>query len=436
MNATTIRAVIGTLLLLAAFCAAGDPQTRPSAANEEKEIKSLIAQFSSDDPQIRGHAQKVLIQIGVAAKPFLEAALRSDDPDVATRAELTLQMIDDPTSPTYVSVDVKDTAASVVIHSLEAQAHEPLLVYQQSAQQRIAATNLTIHAIHEPFWAVLLQVCEAVDLRPDCYMPERGGWSLREDAGTWDDRNTTIRGPFAVHVASISRQAQRNFANPARRNFERTTIGAFCHAEKKTHAQAIQNLRVTRCEDENGKPIGAFGRIGLNSFSFQGYATFDITLNSASAKKISLLEGDVEFVLEAGREHIEVNDLLHAANVQRTPGPIRLAVRDCRSTADKRWAVRITVHRDGRDQPAWASLLNQLRNSPPRVEDSQGRPLMNWGETSSKPDGETTEIEYFYGNFVNYGRGIPTDPVKLIWDVPTRTQSVSVPFHFVEIPIP
>jgi hypothetical protein len=90
--------IVPLFAILAPAASAADPAPAPTAARAD-DIPALIKQLGDDSPKVRDAASQQLRQLGPAALPALTEAQKSDDPEVANRAQTISRQIADDRNP-------------------------------------------------------------------------------------------------------------------------------------------------------------------------------------------------------------------------------------------------------------------------------------------------------------------------------------------------
>jgi hypothetical protein len=105
----------------------------PTAADQKK-IKGLIELLGDDEFEVRRKATEDLAAIGPVAVPFLQRALRDDDPEVVDRAKTALAQIENENAPTLVAA-----AAGLLAKKKPAGGAAVLLAYLPFTRDEAAA---------------------------------------------------------------------------------------------------------------------------------------------------------------------------------------------------------------------------------------------------------------------------------------------------------
>ena len=408
-----------TIALLQGRCIAAEPATRPSA---EQRMADLVEQLGDADPAIRSRAQGALVRMGKIAAPALQEAAKSANPEVEMGATSVLAWIADPLTPTYVTVDVDSAPLEQVLALLAAQTGLPVSLAPQSA--KLGGMKITLHATEEPLLNVWVRICEQVNLLPSF---QNGGWVLGKGLGAWSGDRTTVQGTLAVNVAEAQRQTMIEYSSPPEHRSS-LQIAAYCSSEGKISVIGLEDAQIKKCQDATGRPVDL-------DIAPMPPRSLLLTVHGNPTAPLSI-EGNVNFVVGARQDHIEVADLATAKETKKVAGILRLTFEHCRGTIQREWAVRFIIYRDRRDDATWAQLMDGLRTHAPILLDAKARPLENHNSEIITTDAEKFEIDYKYGNSKDAGRGVPDRPVKLTWEVPTRPATVNVPFRFKRVPLP
>lgn len=179
---------------------------------------ALIEQLGADQYALRQQAADALRKLGSAARPWLEAAATSDDPEIRLRACGLLQNLleDELWDGSRVSISVKEQPVSQVFGEL-AQLTGNLLVMDES-QSDFHEVPVSVTATSAPFWEIVDDVCRQSGNRvcphygrPKALAVVRGGPGARP-AG--------YAGPLRVHLEN----ARRTFTEELEYEEARSTI--------------------------------------------------------------------------------------------------------------------------------------------------------------------------------------------------------------------
>lgn len=161
-----IAAAGGLALVLAA--AAASLAASP-ASTSAPGIPALIGQLGSDQYADREAASRALERLGAAAIPALQAAARSDNPEVRQRAEalvIRLKHTQDSITrltPRRVQLDYRDIPLATAIKDLRVRTGLPILLDDTHIAEPLR--KITCQTADLPVWEALEAFCRAAELR-------------------------------------------------------------------------------------------------------------------------------------------------------------------------------------------------------------------------------------------------------------------------------
>lgn len=141
-----------------------------AAAPAADDIRALVANLGSAEFTEREAAMKRLEELGAAALEELRVACRSENPEIARRAQELVRKIERKLTnekllaPTLVELDAKNTPLDSVLADLSKQSGYEV-VLGGSGLRALAERPVTLSTGGKvPFWTAVLKVCEATDL--------------------------------------------------------------------------------------------------------------------------------------------------------------------------------------------------------------------------------------------------------------------------------
>lgn len=141
-----------------------------AAAPAADDIRALVANLGSAEFTEREAAMKRLEELGAAALEELRVACRSENPEIARRAQELVRKIERKLTnekllaPTLVELDAKNTPLDTVLADLSKQSGYEV-VLRGSGLRALAERQVTLSTGGKvPFWTAVLKVCEATDL--------------------------------------------------------------------------------------------------------------------------------------------------------------------------------------------------------------------------------------------------------------------------------
>jgi hypothetical protein len=144
------------------------PAGLPPLADEV--VAQLIVQLGHPDFTRRQAATQQLDCLGRVALSQLRGAARSEEPEVAHRANGLLRAIEwrvaneTTLAPTRVKLTAQNMALDAVLASLSEQSGYTVVLWGPTAD-KVCRTRITVQKRSVPFWEALLAVCDAAELQ-------------------------------------------------------------------------------------------------------------------------------------------------------------------------------------------------------------------------------------------------------------------------------
>jgi len=408
-------------------------------------IDALIKQLNSDEWRDRETAQHELVAIGAPALDALRRTAESDemDPEVRSRAAAAMAAIhaQNLDGPTLLSMHYHDVGAPQVLDAIAEQAH----VRFNTDVFPIAPTRtITVDADGLPFWDVMEQVCTQLGV---CPMPEGGGQSLRLQPmpQNWlTQAPHRVVGPFVVSVTEVHRFRTVDLTG-MRGTDERFGLQVMVNAEPKVMVAQMSGMEVTEAVDDAGHsllPVARPGR-GVPGMFFRGNVRagqqIDVPLQYPAAdagKKIARLRGDVKVAVGQNVERFQIDDPLGAMKVSHAlPG--RGIEVQITKMSDDAFTVKVTLKRGNLPQEQWMAMTNRAFDI--ALEDADGHRMTTNGWGGGGGGDEFNFTGQFTRNLMRVNGGRPQktgQPVRLVWDVPTKVKNITVPVEFKDLPMP
>lgn len=164
-NMLRISALLSVVLIsLPAHVSSAFPPGMP-------EVQQLIEKLGSPDFAEREAATKRLEELGATARDALQAACKSEDPEIARRAHDILHKVEGRIrnekilAPTMIELDARDTPLDSVLAELSKQG-KCQVVLGGPKPEELANQKITVSTAGKvPFWNAVLKVCESADLQ-------------------------------------------------------------------------------------------------------------------------------------------------------------------------------------------------------------------------------------------------------------------------------
>lgn len=426
--------------------AATAPTTRPVAQVPHADptdpaFAAAVADLGADNWKKRQAAQETLVRFGDQAVPRLrQLAQAADDEEIRTRAGAALRQIEEnaQVGPTTLTLHVKDAPAKAVFAEIATQARCEFPTFPPNLWDANPGTPVTLDLDRVNFWTGFKEVCQRTGL-----YPMQGGndrrMTLQQNANNtnWNGPSV-VSGPFLVVANRIHRANSVDLTNAAAPVQHEFTLVLSAFAEPKIRVvQAGYYADVDEAVDDRGHSLVATDRVYGTTSSGQQWmwnATARLAYPDRDpGTRIARLKGHLTFLIQTRSETLDVPDLLTAHNLTRTVAGRRIVLNQVKATGEQ-YEVQMTIHRDGLSAREWNAMQNP--GYAVRVTDKDGNPLAanGWGGSSG-----VNQLVYtwtFNRNVWNGRQNKVGEPHRLVWEIPTETREVTVPFEFKDLPIP
>lgn len=415
---------------------AAGPTTRPAAVVSLGDPAQLLRQLGDSDWHVRQQAQERLVRAGEEAKPFIQALVEKATNDEARKnVQAALQEIDDNRriGPSYLTLHFKNAPAAEVFAEISRQCFTPLLTAPENLFQQESFPTVTVNVDHQPFWAVVPGICKqlGVDFRHF-----QGGMRLMRSGGMQADGISHVEGPFLVTATQISFSRTRSFAAKT----EQTQFGmqiAVYPEPKLNVLRGSGSIQVEQAIDSNGNsllPEGASvnrmwgGFMGFGGWSL--YAPLHYPKNAGS--RIARFKGSTGFVIQVESQKVQIPDLANFQPTTRFIYNMPVSFDGFKKEGDI-WRLRLRVNQPNFGGSEWQQFMEGVQNRL-QVLDAGGNALDHRGMSTSSNNAEMDMSLDFARSNGPTGQ-LSGDPVRLAWEVPTKTRELTVPIEFKDLPL-
>lgn len=419
--------ILATLIFAGAGVALASSSSRPV---DRPGVSELLHQLSSDNWGIRQSAQQKLVELGDAALPALQSALKKNlDLEAHSRVESAIDQINAnrATGPSIITLDYDATDARTVLKDLSRQAQTEIKIHS-FGMRAPAAPLITIHVHEQPFWIAFKKLCDASGLRP--MLNGSDGMELANAGPDILGGMVDCTGPFMVVARQISDSAELSLERPeqVRRNL---AVELTIFAEPKLVMVGHSNMpTIDEAVDDLGNSL-IDGRQFYNSFNVQNNSVWSVRINlnrqDSKATKIAKLRGSITAAIETKSETWTIPDILHAHDLSRDFGNCTFSI-DSLAQTQNSYMLRVSGVRVSASPENSSLGLGEIN-----ILDDKGHTLTRHGFGGG---GGPDRMNYTF-QFDPDDPSNPTGaPAKLVWQVPVQTKSVRIPFNFVDLPIP
>jgi len=404
------------------------PATQPSP-----EIKALISQLSSPDEATRTAAREKLVSMGDDARAALEAFVRSKSAAEAALAQIDTNAV---AGPTLVTLDMKDADPMAVIAELAKQTKYDIQPYSQDNWDQGNVPRITITADKQPFWEVFRDMCKQANL--SLVNSGDNQRALQLNPAGQGGRNimqypSSISGSFLMAISSLQRTNSVDLAHPD--NIQHNlSMQMMVMAEPKVKVIRFSyQPKIEEAVDNKGNSLQAANRFGSGYTSSRGIsfnANIPLQYPDNAGDKIATLRGSFQVTVQTRSETVEVPDILKAKDVTKSAGDLKITIKSVTKASDRQYRVDASFARGNMDQQAFYQLV---QNPTMRLLDADGHEYRYSGYSSAGGNGDTYDVKI---NFYRNNNNDAGEPAKLVWEVATGTQEITVPFKFTDLPLP
>jgi hypothetical protein len=305
----------------------------------------------------------------------------------------------------------------------------------------MAQAKVTVDFDRQPFWVAMRELgrqtgVEIRDINGEPRLVQTGGGQAGGRA--------VVAGAFLVTANQLTRSQTVDLAAagdpPVQDEFG---IHLTALAEPKVRVLGVApTVRLEAADDDHGNsllppapPPNPAEDVAGTVYAGEGnYSLFAALKYPATnpGKRIARLRGSAAFAVQVASEKLDV-PVKQLAATTRTIKGVKVTFGELAKVGEG-WQLKVTASTP-EPSPAWqeiqASLVPRLR-----VLDAAGQPLDQHGfETDGGVDGVRLTLTFGPSHRPEDGR--PSgDPVRLAWEIPTRTREVTVPFEFKDLKLP
>jgi hypothetical protein len=352
------------------------------------------------------------------------------------------------TQPTKITIKMDDVHPREVLAELAKQGHvfiepNPKTLWEDAAKESDPPpTKVSIDIQDKPFWVALAQVCEECDLTPQ---GSANGDAIPIEFARHNgafDKCPVSDGALATFVAmSIGRSSSIDFAK-GNDQAERTChVGLTGYFDPRLRiieyhdAPAIESAR-----DENGNDIALVPAEPDESTSNPSNPWglgVEIPLNYQDnlSHKLALLKGAVHATNAIEFERFEI-DVASAQGVEKSIGGCELSFIEV--IEDKKVRKYPKLHA--------ASMKLRVRRGEVKPEDwAKMQTTIEQGIGFQSADGRSCVVDHSRGSnrrddyeftLTAPWKDEAQKPVKIVCEIPTKTEEIDLPFEFKDLPLP
>jgi hypothetical protein len=419
-------------------CAQTAVEAPASTPERQAEIKKLIADLSSPDEATRTSAMQKLVTMGADAQQALQDHIRSRD---AAQEALQQIEVNKVAGPTLVTLDVKDAPIRDVLEQLSKQTGYKIQPYNDSGFDQANLPNITLSVKDQPFWQVMREVMN----KGEVAVYESGNnddimrmMPQRNMGRSMSNAPVSLNGAFMVLATNIQRNNSVDLSNPD--NVQRSmSLQLQVYSEPKVNVlrYSYQPEIEEAVDDKGNSMANKQNSHGGYSSGRQSVWSVGIPLvyPDSPGSKIARLKGKIRMTVQTRSDKFEVSNLLETKDKTEKVGGRRVTFVSAKRNNNNQYAVKVVLYRDGMDQQAFYDMMNNP--SGVRLLDKDGKVWRYSGSGSGSSSGDRYEREMiFYNNRGGDEANAPGEPVTFVWELPTGTQEITIPFEFSNLPLP
>lgn len=418
------------------------PSTNPSAASISPAIAKLTEQLQSTDWHVRSKAEVQLIAAGEEAVVALEHLAKSATLDEArTAAVRALQQIAENRliGPSLVTLHMKDASAKDAFEALARQSHVELKPFPDNLWTEQPPAKVSIDVDRQPFWVATRELSKQSGVDVGVV---NGEPRLIGNDGQVFGQRYVISGPFLVQANQVNRSQTLDLGQPNAVAEDDFNIQFTVHAEPKLKVLSAPTMaKLEHASDDKGNSLllakQPFDEEEFLSPSFGAESAYPLTVwlkypAKNPGAKIARLKGSAQFTVQVASEKMDL-PVKKLRGTTRTFRNILLSFGDLQKAGDN-WQLKLTAGIN-ENHPAWDELQNSIMGQL-KVVDARGQPLDHHGFGSNGTAGGV-EVSISFGASHRPEDGRQSgEPARVVWEIPTKTRVLTVPFEFTDIPMP
>ena len=429
------KRIVGVCVVGIALAAGGQEAGKPDW------VEKLISQLSSESWQDRQKAQDELVGMGLEVRERLKKLLReTTDEEVRTRAEAALRVLNEQasTGASIITLHMKNASPAAIFAEISKQAETDMRPTPANLWESRTWTGIDLDVDHQPFWVAMREICEKLQLGIQSSGLSREMMITdRNMMRVWGQAPSVVSGPFlfTANMINSHRMIDLNQPGNATRN---CNIQMLVFVEPKIRVlQGSYLARIEEAVDENGKTLVGAPRVVSEAMQppSNWYWNLSISLMppADAGQKIASLKGKARFIIQTKAEKAEIADVLSARNVAKVVGGKRFTLKEVRKAGES-YVVQMTLYRSGWSANEWMLMYpyNIFR-----LEDAKGNRLMRTGNAGGGGGGgDEANVNLTFARQAWQCGESAGEPAKLLWEVPTESKEVLVPFEFKDLPMP
>ena len=435
------RCLIILLLTTTAVAQTSRPAMQPVDATL---VEQLITALGADEAADRAAAEDKLATLGPSILPLLlTAAERNADPEVRSRLESLITTLKraDRSGPTLVTLRSKGVPPRAALDKIREQTGVDVSVWPPGLWRHGAFKPVTLEVENQPFWIVLMSLCDQGGLDPQ----QRSGYGsgdrivLSSSTPLDSPRPQSYHDGFLFVPETGTRTHTINY-NQGEQASSVFQIAMKVLVDPKTRVlQGPSGLGVTEAVDENGLSLAMKAPQPWMSGMTQGGsqiwgASATLQWDPQQGKQLKRFKGSAAFDVIDELETWEI-DVANFKRVEKKLPKITYAVESfLKENRSYRVKVSLSFPKGTPMNQLNQNAMNswQTVSSLLKLVDDKGAALAGRGGGGGGGLKTTYEMNFA----ADQNAGPVGEPAKIIWTLPITTRKIEVPFEFKDLPIP
>ena len=338
-----------------------------------------------------------------------------------------------PPAGSVVTLKFTDASPKDVFAELSRQSGAELRAYPRNLWESQDWPTISINLENVSFWHAIKELSEKTNVTLQRMGMDRELVLVQGQAKPWQNLPTAEHGPFLVvaHSAYLQHNADLTTKDVRRSCTVRFTV----YAEPKIKVlKGLFSAEIEAAVDENGAKLVPQQvrpeKMATNtSWAWSMNAT--LVPPPGVGNEIDRLRGSGRFLIQLRSEKAEIDDILNAKGATKVIENNRLLIKDVKATGDT-YTLNVALER----VPGAADWNENSLASTLRLVDANGDSLTRRNYASQGVAEEQLSMNLIFSRQDWNGNISAGEPVKLVWEVPTETAEVAVPFEFRDLPLP
>ncbi|HET6250603.1 MAG TPA: hypothetical protein VFE47_23145 [Tepidisphaeraceae bacterium] len=413
------------------------PAATQASATTKPSIDSFLPRLGSDSWKQRQEAVQELVRMGEDARPMIHELLSRNiaDGETRTRLEAALSQIDENRliGASFITIHLKNATPKAVFEELSRQCYADLQPFPQNLFDQGDQPKVSIDIDRQPFWTAMNTIADKTGIDLQQY---NEGVRLMHGGFRMNSPFSTIQGPFLVVATQISRSQTEMLANGGGSSSD-FSIQMMAYSEPKLHVlSSSAGVKLEIAVDDAGNSLmptseGNRGYYGGSGGCWNLFA--QLKYPDHPGKKIARIKGTSRFLIQTKSQRIEIPDIKNVKEMTRIVGDMPVVFHEMKKT-NEIWELRLSGNPQALGNNRWAQF-NQSVQTNLQVLDDKGQMLEHRG-MSSRGDNNGIEFTLMFSPSLRPDGRNSSDPAKLVWEVPTASKEIEVPFDFKDLPMP